>query len=326
MKQYILFALAMFFTTSAGANVQELIDNVKQKNLPAVVSLLEGGEDVNAKNEQGNTALHYAVAMDNAELTKTLLSYGADLNAENAKGWTPLKIAEKKQVENVAPIIEQIMVIKQEVPEVVQENTAQAGAQEKTINADEQVPEMVPLVEALAVIAEKDSIIQQTQDAKIEADEKIKVLEDKVAALEKENATLILAGKQLAEKEKDVVQKPAAPKPQAQKPAAPKPVVLSKSKLNNEIYAGDEEIVYCLSYLGHGENQHMLKAAEFYAASSGIKEQRYAQIAGFAEDYVSKAPMEALKTRGEECAKVITPQQQDKQNQVIHSLNKSIGY
>ena len=49
--------------------------------------MIEKGADVTAKNEDGETALHYAQTV---EVAKTLLEHGADIESVNKTGETPL--------------------------------------------------------------------------------------------------------------------------------------------------------------------------------------------------------------------------------------------
>lgn len=74
----------------------------RRANTDIVGNLLSRGEEkdpqyVNAKNDDGNTALHMAVIQgqtpDNLELIRYLVYRGADLNARNKKGQTPLERA-----------------------------------------------------------------------------------------------------------------------------------------------------------------------------------------------------------------------------------------
>jgi hypothetical protein len=56
--------------------------------------LLELGEDVHAKNKNGETALHGSSYRGFTPVTKMLLEKGAELEVPNALGWTPLVVAD----------------------------------------------------------------------------------------------------------------------------------------------------------------------------------------------------------------------------------------
>ena len=70
-----------------------LVEAVKrgQKNL--AVTLLSRGVDVNGREEDGTTALHWAVRANDAELVASLLRAGANANATNRYGIMPLWLA-----------------------------------------------------------------------------------------------------------------------------------------------------------------------------------------------------------------------------------------
>lgn len=347
MKRYLLVALMVVFAAQAQASTQELIESVKQKNVPMLLELLSNGENVNGKNEQGNTALHYAVALDDAESTEALLSYGADVNAANGKGWTPLKIAEKKQVKNVAPLLAKYSSlpasqnVAEKASQAVTPEATKAVEQVENIVAQPQpvvapkVEETVPLQKYNEDIAFRDEAAQVILNEKLQAEAKIKELEARVLQLEQEKKAAEEAKKAEAAKKVDTAKQEAIVKPVAKvAPKAPvKPVVKKpiqklppqKSKIFDGIYAGDEEVVYCLNYLGQGENQHFIRAAGYYAASANINEKRYNEIAGIANDYFAHAPEQAMQTRGAECSGIITPKDKKKQNQIINSINKAIG-
>jgi hypothetical protein len=105
---------------------------------------------------------------------------------------------------------------------------------------------------------------------------------------------------------------------------APKPV---PSGLNKEIFAGDEEIVYCLYYLGLQTDQHYLTlASEFFAGSTAINKARFDKIAEMALKYYDNASEAETQKMASACSKIITPQNTDKQNQIIRAVNKAIGY
>jgi len=63
--------------------------------LAATMVALEAGIDINATNEDGNTALHGAAFIGAVEVVQYLVDKGANLQAVNnkGKGWTPLQTA-----------------------------------------------------------------------------------------------------------------------------------------------------------------------------------------------------------------------------------------
>lgn len=404
MKKILLLAFVSMFAMQAHASTQELIDGVKNNNISRVLELLNNQENPNVANEQGNTALHYAVALDNADMTQILLSYGADLNAQNLKGWTPLKIAEKKDLKKVTPVLVQYLQLQKqavsdsapvaeavaEVKEVVAqvpqqvENKVQAPVVEAVAEVKEavaQVPQQVesetqaPVAEVAAEVkevptitqsqyedmirqntsliaqemfnreqAEQKSIALQTELMKIKA-EKEQLEKDLAAATKSKEAEKAeaktedkkgVAEPKAKEEPKKVVNKKPAPKPVKpvlkKKPVyhAPQPivkkVVLVPSAMVEGIYAGDEEIVYCLDYLGNGENDSMKRAAGYFAASASISEPRYKEIVDKANDFFMKASAEDMTKRDNECSGIITPKDSNKQNQIVRSMNKSVGY
>lgn len=435
MKKSLLIAFALLFATQAHASLQELIDGVKQNNKEAVLTLLNNGENVNAVNEQGNSALHYAVALNNADMTKLLLQFGADMNISNAQGWTPLKIVEKKKVENVAAILHQaqqeherlqqarleqdrleqarLEQIRQEqekaaaqiasetaaalavqpaaaeeaktavmaVAETVQPAVeAQPAAAEDTQPAAEEAQPAATKAEPAAVeaqpkeasageinmISQEDAdalynILEQAKIAVLEAksvqeetEERNRKLEGALKQLLAQNAVLTqrIAEYENAEraaleaqenarkaaeeaKAKEIkAAEEAKAKQEARKAEleknAPKPVVKKPvyrprmSELAKGLYAGDEEIVYCLSYFGNGENTNMRQAGGFFAASANISEARYQQIVSSADTFFAAATAAELQKRSDDCAKLITPKNPAKQNQILRSINRSM--
>lgn len=319
---------AMLMALPAYATTDELIENVKNKNLTAVETLLAGGENVNAANAQGNTALHYAVATGNSEMVKLLLAHNADMNAANSKGWTPLKIAEKKNVGEVYNVLE----------EKIAADKAAAQAKAEKLKAE---------AEAKAK-AEAKKLAQQKAEAeakaKKESEEKAQKIKEAQARIEAEKAALT----QKAEKKKTEVKstvknktakaqiplkkietkaKPGkTPAKKVAKASAKKQLPQKKSSLSSKIYQGDEEVVYCLQYLGlQGEQKNMTVAAGFYAVDAGVNKTRHDVAVEEAKHYYENASAADIKNRADECGKYITPKQTAKQNQIIRSINKSIG-
>ena len=413
MKKCWLIAAFALFATQANATIAELVDGVKQRDISAVQNLLKKGENVNATDKDGNTALHYAVAMDNAEMAGVLLASGADMNIENAKGWSPLKIAEQKQVPHVTEVLQNAMAASQkaeakveqakeavkEAKEVVNSvpNLLQAAEQAKPepAKAEDPKPEPVkPEVKAAPAKAEptpakpakeekveipaneiavykhaieeaKQAVIS-AREAQNKAETANKELETEINKLREQNRALqervtsqekaakvaeekalkatkeAKEAKEKAEKEAKAKAEKAAKekaakeaKEKAAKEAKAKAEALKKaaeqaakkpSALNPKIYAGDEEIVYCLVFLGNGENQNMKRAAGFYAAASSIPERRFNEIATQADMYYSTALEADLQKYYDTCGKIITPADAAKQNIIIRSLNSSVGY
>ena len=52
--------------------------------------LLGAGAETNARDQKGNTPLHFAASSGEHKLVEVLLAHGADPNAQNDEGKTPL--------------------------------------------------------------------------------------------------------------------------------------------------------------------------------------------------------------------------------------------
>jgi len=75
-------------------------------DIEAVKQHLAASSDVNKKDEEGATPLHYAVSEGHQEIVKLLIKKGADLNAKDMDGWIPLLYATAEgQVEVVDLLI-----------------------------------------------------------------------------------------------------------------------------------------------------------------------------------------------------------------------------
>lgn len=346
MNKYLLMTCAMLMALPAYATTDELIENVKNKNLTAVKTLLAGGENVNAANAQGNTALHYAVATGNSEMVKLLLAHNADMNAANSKGWTPLKIAEKKNVGEVYNVLEEKIAADKAAAQAKAEKL-KAEAEAKAKAKAEKLAQQKAAAEVKAK-AEAEKLAQQKAEAeakaKKEAEKKAQKIKEAQARIEAEKAALT----QKAEKKKTEVKstvknktakaqiplkkietkaKPSkAPAKKVAKVSAKKQLPQKKSSLSSKIYQGDEEVVYCLQYLGlQGEQKNMTVAAGFYAVDAGVNKTRHDVAVEEAKHYYENASAADIKNRADECGKYITPKQTAKQNQIIRSINKSIG-
>lgn len=89
-----LWALSFTFAlgTAAAADLR-LIEAVKSQDEAAARSLLRQGIDVNAREGDGSTALHFAAYSDSVPMTDLLIRAGARVDAANDLGATPLHLA-----------------------------------------------------------------------------------------------------------------------------------------------------------------------------------------------------------------------------------------
>jgi uncharacterized protein len=86
-------AFSLLVAIDASAADQRLIQAVRDGNIEAVRSLLKQRVDVNAKQGDGATALHWAVFRDDPVTTDLLLAAGAQVNVVNDLGVPPLWLA-----------------------------------------------------------------------------------------------------------------------------------------------------------------------------------------------------------------------------------------
>lgn len=415
MNKYLLFAIALTFAFPAYADVDEFVNAVRDGNVARIESYLSSGENINAKNALGNTALHYAVASGDSDMVKFLLENGADANIANSKGWTPAAIAEKKNLSDIVNIFQSDQdnkalsaLVTQATETAKVAETKVDSVQNKIIQAAEKTADKAAeiktkteakaseLKETAANVAEttkevtlgaQKKVAQKTEQAIAKTEEKSSAIKDNVAKAKENLATSteqkveeaenkvaeikenIMApvvqkteevtknAKTTAEKSLAAENKPAVQektiktetKPVEQKVAqtsaittaatksAPKRVVkpvaakpapkFLASSINKAIYAGDEEIVYCLYFLGLQTDQHNLTlASEFFAGSTTMNKARFEQISNLAHNYYDNASAAELSNMANTCAKIITPQNRDKQNQIIRAMNKAIGY
>ena len=344
MKKYWLLSCALLMSVPAYATTDELINGVKNKNLPAVEALLNKGENVNGANAQGNTALHYAVATNNADMVKLLLKHNADMNAKNNKGWSPLSIAEKKNVGEIYDIFEAEISAKEAAAKAKQEAEQKAAELKAKQEAEAKAAaEKIAKEKADAEARAKAMAASEAQKAKEAADaqaQKVKEAQEKInaekAALTQKAADTAKAAdakksekavaiplKKNAAKTANTVAKPAA---KTAKTTAPKPL-FKASALSAKVNQGAEEVVYCLQYLGlQGEQKNMTVAAGYYAVENGVSKARHDVAVAEAQKYYENASEADIKARADLCGKYITPKNAAEQNKIIRSINRSIGF
>jgi uncharacterized protein len=80
----------------ARASVPELVESARRGDAAAVRSLLDAGEDVDAAEGDGMTALHWAAERGHAEVAQLLLGASANVGARTRiGGYTPLHLASR---------------------------------------------------------------------------------------------------------------------------------------------------------------------------------------------------------------------------------------
>jgi ankyrin repeat protein len=94
MKHLLLTTIAAVLLVGCGPSEAEraLLDAAKSGNIEAVKQHLTAGTDVDARDEDGWTPLHWAVVNGHEETVELLLANGSDVNAKDDafSGETPL--------------------------------------------------------------------------------------------------------------------------------------------------------------------------------------------------------------------------------------------
>jgi uncharacterized protein len=78
---------------SANAQVAALADAAEHQDAARVRQLLDQRHDINTRQVDGMTALHWAVYHDDEELSRLLIGAGAEVNVKNRYGVLPLALA-----------------------------------------------------------------------------------------------------------------------------------------------------------------------------------------------------------------------------------------
>ena len=90
----VVAALAVgWLAPIAGAQDLRLIEAIRGDSGDSVAALIAAGIDVDARQPDGATALHWAAGRDDLASAKRLLAAGADPDAANDYGVTPLFLA-----------------------------------------------------------------------------------------------------------------------------------------------------------------------------------------------------------------------------------------
>jgi Ankyrin repeats (3 copies)/Ankyrin repeats (many copies) len=108
-KHILTLGLLVFVSSQNVWSMQEDPDihkAVKAGDNALVQELIQANADVNAKDKEGKTALHWVARVGNTEILQCLLDNGANINLLEINGWTALRYAVAKgRLEIVACLI-----------------------------------------------------------------------------------------------------------------------------------------------------------------------------------------------------------------------------
>src|SRR5687768_4294647 len=91
--RWLVLMLVVVLPRPARADETRVIDAVRQRDGAALRAALQKGASANSADADGTAALHWAVELDDVEMTDLLIRAGADVNAVNRYGVPPLTLA-----------------------------------------------------------------------------------------------------------------------------------------------------------------------------------------------------------------------------------------
>src|SRR5258707_241769 len=87
------WVVLLFSLLSLAATDRRVVEASKARELEVIRSLIQQQADVNGRQPDGATALHWASHWDELETARLLIRAGAALNTANDLGLTPLSLA-----------------------------------------------------------------------------------------------------------------------------------------------------------------------------------------------------------------------------------------
>src|SRR5215204_7265974 len=89
-------ALETLRKTNRAALERLLVESAAVGSVPAVAALLKAGADVNVKEGDGITPLHFAAFNGHTAIAEQLIADGAEVDVKDCYGRTPLHLAASK--------------------------------------------------------------------------------------------------------------------------------------------------------------------------------------------------------------------------------------
>jgi ankyrin repeat protein len=101
-----LLCLTLIFITACGMlGPSKSPDQTEEELLTQLKKKLEEGSPVDTKDEDGQTSLMWAAAMNSLKIAELMIENGADINAKDKNGQTPLIYAAMKNSLDVAKLL-----------------------------------------------------------------------------------------------------------------------------------------------------------------------------------------------------------------------------
>ena len=106
MKHLLITTIAAVLVVGCGVSKETTIWKATEEGDASIVELLISlGQDVNAKNDSGDTPLLRAAVFGREEVANLLMSKGAKVNTQNKFGYTPLDMAIKLNKTKTADLL-----------------------------------------------------------------------------------------------------------------------------------------------------------------------------------------------------------------------------
>ncbi len=102
--ELMIAGLSGWDTGKPGGLDADFIEAAK-KHVALTHAFIEKGADINARDENGGTALHWAVGGNKEQIVALLLQCGADMTARDKAGLSPLDLALRRGRDEIARIL-----------------------------------------------------------------------------------------------------------------------------------------------------------------------------------------------------------------------------